>query len=421
MFKLSLGPSTSLGTKKIVCKSGGTVDPDSNLENLAHILRENGTIYNAVLNLVNLKGNKNSYYKLQVLESNEPRHPHYWLFKAWGRVGTEIGGNSCNSAIGKYEAVQEFERIYYEHTGNRWQDRANFQKLPNMYFEVDIDYGTAPTKLHLESSKSTLAMQIKQLIVRIFDENLMNKTMMEFELDLNKMPLGKLSHAQLLRACSVLKLIAEMLTTKPINLSQLQGSCNHFYSLVPHNFGLSTPPLINSLDQVTKKNAMLEALLEMEVAYSIMKDQIEGTDPIDHHYNKLKNSITVMDPKENDYKVIVKYVKMTHGKTHEYKLKVLNIFRLEREGEAERFAPYSTNDNRKLLWHGSRTTNYGGILSQGLRIAPPEAPPTGYMFGKGIYFADSVSKSANYCFVSDQDGNDNHGLLVLSEVALGKR
>ena len=32
-----------------------------------------------------------------------------------------------------------------------------------------------------------------------------------------------------------------------------------------------------------------------------------------------------------------------------------------------------------------------------MRIAPPEAPVTGYMFGKGIYFADMVSKSANYC------------------------
>ena len=28
---------------------------------------------------------------------------------------------------------------------------------------------------------------------------------------------------------------------------------------------------------------------------------------------------------------------------------------------------------------GSRLTNFVGILSQGLRIAPPEAPATGYM------------------------------------------
>ena len=32
-----------------------------------------------------------------------------------------------------------------------------------------------------------------------------------------------------------------------------------------------------------------------------------------------------------------------------------------------------------LLWHGSRLTNWVGIISQGLRIAPPEAPVTGYM------------------------------------------
>lgn len=42
-------------------------------------------------------------------------------------------------------------------------------------------------------------------------------------------------------------------------------------------------------------------------------------------------------------------------------------------------------------------TNYVGILSEGLKIAPPEAPSTGYMFGKGVYFADVCSKSAAYC------------------------
>ena len=72
--------------------------------------------------------------------------------------------------------------------------------------------------------------------------------------------------------------------------------------------------------------------------------------------------------------------------------------------------------NKKLLWHGSRLTNFVGILSQGLRIAPPEAPATGYMFGKGVYFADMSSKSANYCFTSK---DNNTGILLLCEVALG--
>ena len=50
--------------------------------------------------------------------------------------------------------------------------------------------------------------------------------------------------------------------------------------------------------------------------------------------------------------------------------------------------PFKTNtDPNNCAW----------LCVQGLRIAPPEAPVTGYMFGKGIYFADMVSKSANYC------------------------
>ena len=56
------------------------------------------------------------------------------------------------------------------------------------------------------------------------------------------------------------------------------------------------------------------------------------------------------------------------------------------------------------------------FLSQGLRIAPPEAPVTGYMFGKGVYFADMVSKSANYCCTTR---TNNTGLLLLCDVALG--
>jgi poly [ADP-ribose] polymerase len=47
---------------------------------------------------------------------------------------------------------------------------------------------------------------------------------------------------------------------------------------------------------------------------------------------------------------------------------------VDREGEAQQYEPFRDLHNRMLLWHGSRTTNFAGILSQGLRIAPPEAP-----------------------------------------------
>lgn len=68
------------------------------------------------------------------------------------------------------------------------------------------------------------------------------------------------------------------------------------------------------------------------------------------------------------------------------KLTVQDIFRIRRSVEEERWQKDGwdkiPNSSRRLLWHGSRSTNFAGILSQGLRIAPPEAPVNGYMFDK---------------------------------------
>jgi len=131
----------------------------------------------------------------------------------------------------------------------------------------------------------------------------------------------------------------------------------------------------------------------------------------------LKTNITPVEPSEKEFKLIEEYVRTTHAKTHSsYALKIKTVFRIEREGEDEKFTAFEKTPNHKLLWHGSRMTNFCGILSQGLRIAPPEAPATGYMFGKGIYFADMVSKSANYCFANPQRPE---GLALLCQVALG--
>ncbi|CAG8760018.1 15635_t:CDS:1, partial [Cetraspora pellucida] len=121
-----------------------------------------------------------------------------------------------------------------------------------------------------------------------------------------------------------------------------------------------------------------------------------------------------LDHDSEEFKLIHKYVKNTQGSTHHIKLEILDVFDIERQGERERYKPYSKLHNRMLLWHGSRRTNYVGILSQGLRIAPPHVPISGSMFGKGVYFADCVSKSAYYCC-----SHDNIGFLLLCEVACG--
>jgi len=57
---------------------------------------------------------------------------------------------------------------------------------------------------------------------------------------------------------------------------------------------------------------------------------------------------------------------------------------------------YKDLPNHFLLYHGSQMFNFLGILKQGLKIAPPEAPIAGDLFGKGVYFADMFDKAKVY-------------------------
>ncbi|XP_066093274.1 poly [ADP-ribose] polymerase 1 [Saccopteryx bilineata] len=413
------GVNKSEKRMKLTLKGGAAVDPDSGLEHSAHVLETGGKVFSATLGLVDIVKGTNSYYKLQLLEDD--KGSRYWIFRSWGRVGTVIGSNKLEQMPSKEEAVEHFVKLYEEKTGNAWHSES-FTKHPKKFYPLEIDYGQdeeAVKKLTVNpGTKSKLPKPVQNLIKMIFDVESMKKAMVEYEIDLQKMPLGKLSKRQIQAAYSILSEVQQALSQGSSD-AQILDLSNRFYTLIPHDFGMKKPPLLSNVDSVQAKVEMLDNLLDIEVAYSLLRGGSDDSskDPIDVNYEKLKTDIKVVDKDSEEAKIIRKYVKNTHATTHNaYDLKVVEIFKIEREGESQRYKPFKQLHNRKLLWHGSRTTNFAGILSQGLRIAPPEAPVTGYMFGKGIYFADMVSKSANYCRTSQ---GDQIGLILLGEVALG--
>lgn len=168
----------------------------------------------------------------------------------------------------------------------------------------------------------------------------------------------------------------------------IEHFANQYYSTIPHMFGRDRPPLIDNNDILQGEVAMLDTLSDMEVANSIMKTtdskakDAESISLLDKRFKELKlDKLEEVDHESQEYKMLKDYLINTSGHTHGIRYRLQDIFRVERAGEAERWAESDyanrTDSNRRLLWHGSRTTNYGGILSQGLRIAPPEAPVSG--------------------------------------------
>ena len=85
-------------------KGAAAVDPESELEDSHHVLEAKGLIWNAVLNMVDITKGTNSYYKLQVLESDGGVFKSYCVFRSWGRIGTTIGGTKIE--------VHPVKRVY---------------------------------------------------------------------------------------------------------------------------------------------------------------------------------------------------------------------------------------------------------------------------------------------------------------------
>ncbi len=70
-----------------------------------------------------------------------------------------------------------------------------------------------------------------------------------------------------------------------------------------------------------------------------------------------------MEHDSEEYRRIVDYLRLTHAATHStYSLEVVDVFDLERDGESKRYEAFKTMSNRMMLWHGSRRTNWAGIL-----------------------------------------------------------
>ncbi|KAL8139006.1 hypothetical protein V2J09_005007 [Rumex salicifolius] len=398
--------------------------PD-HIKNQYHVLQLGDDIYDAMLNQTNVGDNNNKFYLMQVLEMDGGGT--FYVYNRWGRVGIKGQEKLFGPYTSRESAREEFEKKFYAKTKNFWCNRKDFISHPKSYTWLEMDYteneqDTAEVKprslTSMQPRESKLEKCVANFISLISNIAMMKQQMMEIGYNAEKLPLGKLSKTTIRKGYDVLKRISEVVGQA--NRKELEQLSGEFYTVIPHDFGFKKMRefVIDTPQKLKSKLEMVEALGEIELAMKLLKEDTESEDdPLHSQYQRLHCDLMSLNPDSEEFSMVVKYLKNTHGETHSnYTVDVVQVFRVSREGENERFNKFSSTKNRMLLWHGSRLSNWTGILSQGLRIAPPEAPATGYMFGKGVYFADMFSKSANYCYA---DKNSRSGVLLLCEVALG--
>lgn len=277
------------------------------------------------------------------------------------------------------KARQSFERAYEEKTGNKFGAK-KFTKRPNKFYHLDVDLGV-PKTLANTTFQSKLSEPVQQLMKMLFDTKQMENEMIVYDLDLSKMPLGKISAKQIRQAMTVLQTIMGLIYSNG-TIHQLREASNEFYTLIPHSFGVKRPPIIDSIDVVNAKNEMLDSLLNMELIYGFLTEENEiETHPLDACYHKLKTTITPIAKDSEEFAQLFHMLRDSHGPTHNtFVLDAIEIFKVNREEDEIRFRQVENLPNHQLLWHGSRLTNFVSILRNGLKIAPPEGKPNSFQW-----------------------------------------
>lgn len=252
-----------------------------------------------------------------------------------------------------------FHAIYEQKTGHSF-GLTQFHKHPGKYYHLDVDLDVVKT-LPKTFVKTKLSPAVYQLMEMLFDTKQMESMMIGCDLDLKQMPLGKISAKQIHVAMTTLKEISCLIQQNG-TIGQLREASNRFYTLIPHALSVERPPVIDSIVDVNAKNEMLESLLNMELIYGFLNQSTgEKINPMDACYQKLKAEITHLDKNSPEFSYMCEMVRNTHGQTHKaYTLEVLDIFKVQRDGEDERFT--WNIQNHAILWHGSRLMNFVSII-----------------------------------------------------------
>lgn len=276
------------------------------------------------------------------------------------------------------DALKNFEKKFKDKSGLKWADRGEKPKAGKYVFversydpdsedeEDDKDAAKAGAERERDDytpPKCTLQPPVQSLMELIFNTSYFEATMAALNYDSAKLPLGKLSKATITRGYQALKELSDLLDDSSLaqnyQMSAHQATehlSNLYYSTIPHSFGRNRPPVIHTDEQLKREIELLESLTDLKDADLIMKKEKKTDDihPLDSRFKSLgMQEMTPLESDTDEFTGISDYLLKTCGATHHVNYEVLDIFRIKREGEEERFQDSmfsEVNSDRRLLW-----------------------------------------------------------------------
>jgi len=386
--------------------------------------------YSCTLNQTDIESNSNKFYVMQIIKTAKS----YELFKRYGRIG-ETGTIRIESFSNEFEAINEFLSLYKSKTGNTF-GTDSFTKKSGKYFlttfakikdENIIKTDTPPTT-NETNLDDTIDEKLKYLLDLISNEKMLSDTLIKLNIDHKKMPLGKISDEQINNAHDILNNLKQLCIDVRTNnipiddvMTEILNLSSQYYTYVPYSCGRKKPPVLKTESDIDTCIDLINELKNVQFTYSITQSQSnKNINRLSNVYSQLNAKVEPLDPSLQIFTELQKYVKNTHCATHYCKLEIQNIYTITKSTDAnyDNFVNKNNITNKMLLFHGSPVANWCSIIRHGLCLDPSKlgVQITGKMFGYGIYFANAISKSFNYC---GSEKSDNIAVLAIAEVAIG--
>eukprot|EP00043_Microstomoeca_roanoka_P020328 m.244374 g.244374 ORF g.244374 m.244374 type:complete len:1483 (+) comp17147_c7_seq2:978-5426(+) len=423
---------------------GPYVDEASKLTKVARVVKMDDCddYYDVTMTITDVSygyWGRHDFYCMQVLY-NHVQDMHI-LWTRWGRVG-ETGMHQSTPYPTKEAAVAEFCKIFKSKSHNLWENRHAFEPKAGRYLLQRHDHATIARRQEMAlevikfekvPSSPALPKSVDTFLRSVTDVKALRQAIVtdcEFDLAFGGAPAGTLEKAFVIikELKAATKKLEGMSWTdegrQELNV-KVQQLTNDFYQTIPINAvkhrvrslkAAEVAELEENLNTVAVENVTANLLLG---AYHRL--HASAMNPYEYIYHATHARLSPISSCTSTYATIKKYMESTvvHGGADA--CSIAQVFEIQRPEDVRFKEKFGQDPTRMLLWHGTKNQNVLGILSQGLRCAPPSAQVTGYMFGKGVYFADCFSKSMNYVNMGYSGGElaRHHGCMFLAEVAVG--
>lgn len=390
----------------------------------------------AVLQVTDIKTNKNKYYAVELHTAKNK----FRVYTHYGRTDDLDSNPNAGARESRYfdnihEAQGTYDKIYREKTsakkgykelnlasskiGSRKTMGQSSGTIDDKTLKKLADNDKTPASKKVPVI--TLHKDIQDIVSYLYSEatNALTSTV-NATITANgiETPLGVLTLGQIDKGQLVLDQIANAMGKKKKDNETLTELSGQFYTEIPHRFGRSKEQallaVIDTANKIAEKQDTLQLMRDMLNVNG--KTNVLVNPEIEQKYKALGCEIDLVPP--GQYKEMQEYFEKSVVRGGS-KVKVKNLWKIKRPDEYDHFT--KTIQNQKLLFHGSASKNWVGILSRGL-LLPKIVVTLGVhrtdagWLGSGIYFGDAACTSAGYA----HPGKRGTRFIAIANVALGK-